>query len=93
MQISPTHPARPDLHKHLAGAWLGDWHILDRQRFAELADDCGFHCLFQFKNFLPSVKVKRRTLVGPDPVVALFMFQSPSHFTCGTLIEVLLFRK
>jgi hypothetical protein len=30
VQIGPTHPARPDLHKHLAGAWLGDWHILDR---------------------------------------------------------------
>ena len=30
VQIGTTHPARPDLHKHLAGPRLGDWHILDR---------------------------------------------------------------
>ena len=46
MQIGPTHPAGSDLHKHLAGAWLRDRHTLDCQRFAEVADDCCFHCLF-----------------------------------------------
>jgi hypothetical protein len=44
-------------------------------------------------NFLSSVKVKRRTPVGPDPVGVLIIFQSPSHFACDTLIEVSLYRK
>jgi hypothetical protein len=40
------------------GAYLGDWHILDRQWLTELAHDCGFHCPFHNRRRILIFSVK-----------------------------------